>query len=682
MMNSQKTRAHQSLARALRSTLAVGLCALFIAGCTTYNPLSGGASMRVEVFSYAGPLTDEPETQVERMTGILQQLDLDIEKLIDLAIMSLQANASDSETVNFSTQQKHDQDAFVRAMGRRQVEIRDALVRLENDLHLRVENAKKEAQAATGTTETPLEKVFTEIQAEIKTLSAWMGDTNEILQSYNENPNQAREALANHMSVVCQRHVRNPDQHFRCLILSSMVGDLMALRTLIRTYKDKDITAAVKEQLDDSGCSDKACDNETLKALIESTQSTVMTQLRGVSKVAARLRILSEYWAQVVTITNFQPDSFRQLAVSISNLAAQYGQQLHHRSDTLMKLVKTDTRPEDMPLSIKLRNTGPSEFVNLFVWRRAFGRPLDGDLLSEGPFISQTEEGSDRVRSLERLYQSDNWEKINEVFASGRGEVAMLLVKDDIGNWDLKSFSSDPTKLLRAYTDIGTEILKRTAAFAAGGPAATSALSAGDLASIQNSAAVGNALGNPSQSAFAAGPAQSEATSAAMTRDEMLLASARSDLGTQLKEVEAALTPAIASHDAAQELLKKWQAAHDPDADAKLKLAVAEDQLRADNAAIPATNKNPCVKDENGRLVSTGNTIDDAAQPACAAWRKSLENLAKDQTVKSIDEAEANAMKQKEALDAVMGTQRPKMSTALVGYRNAVSLIRSTIENE
>src|SRR5262249_23215809 len=42
---------------------------------------------------------------------------------------------------------------------------------------------------------------------------------------------------------------------------------------------------------------------------------------------------------------------------------------------------------------------------------------------------------------------------------SGQGDVAMAFIKDDIGNWNLKSFDNDPTELLRAYSDLSKKAL-------------------------------------------------------------------------------------------------------------------------------------------------------------------------------------------------------------------------------
>ena len=58
------------------------------------------------------------------------------------------------------------------------------------------------------------------------------------------------------------------------------------------------------------------------------------------------------------------------------------------------------------------------------------------------------------MRLAKRLFADHFWTKINEVHASGQGEVRMALIKDDIGNWNLKSFDNDPEQLLNAYREL------------------------------------------------------------------------------------------------------------------------------------------------------------------------------------------------------------------------------------
>jgi len=66
--------------------------------------------------------------------------------------------------------------------------------------------------------------------------------------------------------------------------------------------------------------------------------------------------------------------------------------------------------------------------------------------------------------------EADNyWSRINSVSASGLGEFRMALIKDDIGNWNLKSFDSDAGDLLRAYKDASVALINKAVTLAKDG---------------------------------------------------------------------------------------------------------------------------------------------------------------------------------------------------------------------
>ena len=61
---------------------------------------------------------------------------------------------------------------------------------------------------------------------------------------------------------------------------------------------------------------------------------------------------------------------------------------------------------------------------------------------------------ADRIRIYEEMFNDAYWSNVNTVYASGMGDVSMALIRDDIGNWNLKNFDNDPTQLLSAYKDL------------------------------------------------------------------------------------------------------------------------------------------------------------------------------------------------------------------------------------
>ncbi|MFZ1673383.1 MAG: hypothetical protein WAT82_08430, partial [Nitrospira sp.] len=66
----------------------------------------------------------------------------------------------------------------------------------------------------------------------------------------------------------------------------------------------------------------------------------------------------------------------------------------------------------------------------------------------------------ERIKIVDRLYADHFWSKINTVYASGRGKAQMAFIKDETGNWNLKSFDNDPTELLDAYTKVTKSALE------------------------------------------------------------------------------------------------------------------------------------------------------------------------------------------------------------------------------
>ena len=79
---------------------------------------------------------------------------------------------------------------------------------------------------------------------------------------------------------------------------------------------------------------------------------------------------------------------------------------------------------------------------------------------------------------VEHLVADNYWSHINTVFAAGQGDVSMALVKDDVGNWNLKSFDNSPGKLLEAYKELGLAAVKTTVDLARGREGLSAAMNA------------------------------------------------------------------------------------------------------------------------------------------------------------------------------------------------------------
>ena len=185
--------------------------------------------------------------------------------------------------------------------------------------------------------------------------------------------------------------------------------------------------------------------------------SNVATQLK------AKAFLTAESQASFAFGNLFAPGDRRSriAMTNFANWAAEYGNQIGARADTLLKqmqVVPADRR--ELPLSVYLRDTEPTDFMNLMVWNRAAAPAIWEEMLLNPIHSLTSEETTDRVRVIETLFADHNWSRINTVYASGQGETSIALIKDDIGNWNLKSFDTDPTELLNAYKGLTLAAVK------------------------------------------------------------------------------------------------------------------------------------------------------------------------------------------------------------------------------
>lgn len=148
------------------------------------------------------------------------------------------------------------------------------------------------------------------------------------------------------------------------------------------------------------------------------------------------------------TIAGAPPSYLIRIAmVNFIVSSSEIANQLHARADALLKQIGGLDRQE-LPLSVQLRETDATEFIRLYEW---FGAHPP-DYLSIGGFL-QPGTSYERMKAVRRLFADHHWSNINTVYASGWGKGSMALIKDDIGNWNLKNFDTDPEELLKAYKD-------------------------------------------------------------------------------------------------------------------------------------------------------------------------------------------------------------------------------------
>lgn len=168
--------------------------------------------------------------------------------------------------------------------------------------------------------------------------------------------------------------------------------------------------------------------------------------LEQIAAVSAEASAKAFNWT-IASIVGTPPNPlFRMALVHFSVHCSEIAKQLNARADALLKQMDGLDRRE-LPLSVQLRETDATEFLQLYDWLSAHFGVLSSLFTGEPGSVTE------RIRAVRRLFADHNWSNINTVYASGWGKGSMALIKDDIGNWNLKSFDSDPEDLLKAYKD-------------------------------------------------------------------------------------------------------------------------------------------------------------------------------------------------------------------------------------
>lgn len=184
------------------------------------------------------------------------------------------------------------------------------------------------------------------------------------------------------------------------------------------------------------------------------SQSNINKILYAIKKASTSMQATAAQYA-TPEIAGQSPNNLQRIAtVTFIVTLSEYGNQLQARADALAKQVGQNGKDRrELPLSTHLRETEPTEFMNLYKWLGA----TNNDFTNFAIIGSGTVK--DRIKIINRLYSDRYWSRVNSVDASGRGKTQMAFIKDDIGNWNLKGFDNDPSELLEAYTQVGKAAL-------------------------------------------------------------------------------------------------------------------------------------------------------------------------------------------------------------------------------
>lgn len=319
------------------------------------------------------------------------------------------------------------------------------------------------------------------------------------------------------------------------------------------------------------------------------------------TRIATALKIEAFYWAESQIGGLPANARMRSLLVGYINLASELSNQIASRTDTLDKQLD-GVSGSQLALSDHLKDAGPTEFLHLYEW-------YDATLPDQQSWGPNRLTPQDRARLARRLFSDHYWTRINQVHASGQGEVRMALIKDDIGNWNLKSFDSDPEKLLDAYRKLSLAGLE------AGIRAARTLASGNGTAGLDLA------------SQFARGRLGSTDTATASSaRIDALRARATADLES-LKAMVDNEAPALKDKEAAalDELGKKQSvataraSAYKLATDARVEVERQVQSARLLNVSVPVLNKldadlDESFKAEEARRIDFGKAQDDERQ--------------------------------------------------------------------
>lgn len=415
--------------------------AMSAGGCGIGTFISGGGAMRVEVDVYKGPLVKEPAIQLGELVALLQEFDRSL-FLYDEGLLAVREHND------------HHGPAIVR-----------------RNLPPATADGEMSAQATSPTVDEQIRSAFSpKAAAEAKWSPVFQFDRSWIdRQNWCKGMKEGEDDTA--MTLY---------RYAPCIIAAQIHSDVDGLKEHVALL----IGGLIPKQADSNGRVAKtwrqqancltvvsnghsnACDgNDNLI----SDRRSLIAALQEIAWLAGRLQVRAQYWTQAHVAVNPSDRLTRGRIVTFVNLLSQFSGQLSNRADVLLKQLDKDSPAFDpasageLPLSVYLRDAELSDALDLYAWNRAAGYATVEDFIYH-PIESLSSEGTtNRVRAAERVFDDQNWQRINEVFASGRGDVNLVLVKDGIGNWTLKTFDSDPAELLSAYTDVAKTALRALA---------------------------------------------------------------------------------------------------------------------------------------------------------------------------------------------------------------------------
>lgn len=455
---------------------------LFLSACTA-------GSMRVDIEVYKGPLSKTKQIQIGELKGYVTDTVAGLENFItskskcnaakdkfkfkscDNFFKNLEALKTEFKALNnlwgssqgFSSPANHlkrtlqlissdifNYESFVSTEGNRLDTIRNGLDVARN--RLTAERNKPNAdQSKLDAEKNKLNADERKLDVEINKFDA------EINRLDNETPINTNSLKDNFVELEHLLVENSPEY------LPFIRRTLFLFRNEFSKYTNKNLFLKISGLSEDlksmikTGARElERFDRKFLNDLLESTAT-----------LASRLHSSSFYWSSYANFRNLKGNE-RFFITEYTTLASEYSNQISSRTDALQKQLVGDSQDsykngrgplnkEELPLSAYLRDTRPTDFTELYQWQVFSGE------LGSNPDTYSDNDIEMRINAFKHIFDDHFWSNINTVYASGGGDAHMAFIKDEIGNWTLKSFESDPTELVQAYKKLTLAALKAAA---------------------------------------------------------------------------------------------------------------------------------------------------------------------------------------------------------------------------
>ncbi|MBI1765338.1 MAG: hypothetical protein HYR56_28315 [Acidobacteria bacterium] len=569
-----------------RLVAVASACVLLgVSSCASIDGISGSAAMRVEVEVYKGPLSKDPEVQWGELVGTLNEANSSIETLRKYLSLSLGKGRRYDASYAFHLQEIIKDLTAVE-------DLLDGVRIAANAWHLRYYGT---TPGSFGLSKDFVKEITTSGESQLRDkISNKIHGLLEYVDGYG----------------LCSARPQDPVNS------SDLVGWLRMRYALDRCVEDEllQLAAAKRENSPQSTAAQQGTPvlspenklallyqlRDEYVSLVEKLRylesysnlpaveprdtanlpkiQTALTAILAEAATAAQqFRNKALVWAQSHVPFPLDTQEGRSVPITASTMLSTYADKIGPRADTLLRQVKGVDRRE-LPLTVALRETTPPAFLKQYIWNDAAPDIRQYFGSSGGDGIGSVR---DRVRVIEKLFTDENWNNINTVHASGQGTVRMALIKDDIGNWNLKSFDQDPSDLLDAYKNVGLAALKAAA------DVAKNIASSGGAGALQSAAGLANQLtfGSAQVTSPTLGSRNIDQlhadTAARLTQLKDQTATKVDDLNKKIADLEPKVRDAKAATDAAKTDLDTAQKAQD---DADTLSTQAQDKTRAHDA--------------------------------------------------------------------------------------------------